>query len=34
MPNYRYDIEQRSEEWRNEKLGKFSGSDFHSLRRR
>ena len=31
MPNYRYDIEQRSEEWRNEKLGKFSGSDFHVM---
>lgn len=29
MPKYRFDIQQRSDEWYQEKLGKFSGSDFH-----
>lgn len=31
MPRYRYDIEQRSDEWRQARLGKFSGSDFHVM---
>lgn len=31
MPRYRFDIEQRSDQWRQEKLGKFSGSDFHIM---
>lgn len=31
MPRYRFDIEQRSDEWRQAKLGKFSGSDFHIM---
>lgn len=31
MPRYRFDIEQRSDKWRQEKLGKFSGSDFHVM---
>lgn len=31
MPRYRYDLEQRSDEWRQAKLGKFSGSDFHTM---
>lgn len=30
-PRYRYDIEQRSPEWYEAKLGKFSGSDFHVM---
>ena len=29
MPRYRFDIQQRSDEWYQAKLGKFSGSDFH-----
>lgn len=29
MPRYLYDIEQKSPEWYEKKLGKFSGSDFH-----
>ena len=31
MPRYRFDIEQRSDEWRQARLGKFSGSDFHIM---
>lgn len=31
MPRYRFDIEQRSDEWRKAKLGMFSGSDFHIM---
>ena len=31
MPRYRFDIDQRTDEWRREKLGKFSGSDFHIM---
>jgi len=31
MPRYRFDIEQRSDEWRQAKLGMFSGSDFHVM---
>lgn len=31
MPRYRYDIEQRTDEWRQSKIGKFSGSDFHIM---
>lgn len=31
MPRYRFDIEQRSPEWYQAKLGKFSGSDFHCM---
>lgn len=31
MPKYRPDIVQRTDEWRQAKLGKFSGSDFHVM---
>lgn len=31
MPRYRYDIKQKTPEWREAKLGKFSGSDFHIM---
>ena len=30
-PFYNFDIEQRSPEWYEAKLGKFSGSDFHVM---
>lgn len=31
MPRYRYDLEQRTDEWKQLRLGKFSGSDFHIM---
>lgn len=31
MPRYRTDLEQRTEEWKQARLGKFSGSDFHIM---
>lgn len=29
MPDYRYDIEQGTDEWMAERIGRFTGSDFH-----
>lgn len=31
MPDYKYDIEQRSPEWYEARLGRFTASDFHTF---